>query len=617
MTEEAGPSVASTSTSAVDASGVLTPAPATEHKYSHDLAMEAEETGPADAETSLAGSDFEPRELDLSITSQASVAPLLDASIAAPSELNRTFTESDIVATGGISSTTSASSNPSASSVQAKDQSYAMSQGGNEDSSSSCTDDEELEATNKCHLAERKQTFLVKTDCLAGLVSVCRKEGCGRKIPAEKIESTQFGCRLHLSWTCTAGHSDSWDSCPVIRRTSTVNLELATAIVCTGSTYTDFRSVADVMDMGIFSERSHTRYQERIIFPTIMMAYINQRQQLLDEIRQKQEQDPESHLVIGADGQFDSPGYSAHYCTVSAMDLDKKTILTANPVEITDPSSTSSSGMEKEGLKQILTQLIDDDQVRVEVLCTDQSSSVMTMVEDEFPLLDHQLDVWHLSKNFKRKITNLAKTRPCKELGNWQKQIRNHFIWAAKNCRTVAASLNVTDYSSILDELVASILHHICNRHEWERNDEFHYITKCCHAKLTKEQIEERGWIKENSEAHMALTNLVNEELRPLLNRCTMGLFTSELESYHNVRLKYLPKRLFYKRNAFNARSALAVLDHNINCGRPFLLDEQGQRRFRYKWSRVSNDWRKKYKRAPKQYSWRKVRPFYVDPIYC
>lgn len=40
---------------------------------------------------------------------------------------------------------------------------------------------------------------------------------------------------------------------------------------------------------------------------------------------------------------------------------------------------------------------------------------------------------------------------------------------------------------------------------------------------------------------------------------------TGKLESYHNVRLKYMPKRIHLQFNGMFVRSILAILDHNNN----------------------------------------------------
>lgn len=43
--------------------------------------------------------------------------------------------------------------------------------------------------------------------------------------------------------------------------------------------------------------------------------------------------------------------------------------------------------------------------------------------------------------------------------------------------------------------------------------------------------------------------------------------FTGALEVYHNVMLKYLPKRLHFGYDTMVARTQLAIMDNNYNVG--------------------------------------------------
>lgn len=44
--------------------------------------------------------------------------------------------------------------------------------------------------------------------------------------------------------------------------------------------------------------------------------------------------------------------------------------------------------------------------------------------------------------------------------------------------------------------------------------------------------------------------------------------FTGSLEVYHNIMLKYMPKRLHFGYDTMVARTQLAILDNNYNVGR-------------------------------------------------
>ncbi|KAL7381559.1 hypothetical protein ABVT39_007691, partial [Epinephelus coioides] len=50
---------------------------------------------------------------------------------------------------------------------------------------------------------------------------------------------------------------------------------------------------------------------------------------------------------------------------------------------------------------------------------------------------------------------------------------------------------------------------------------------------------------------------------------------TGSVEVYHNVMLKYLPKRLHFGYDTMVARTQLAILDNNYNVGREQAVTSQ------------------------------------------
>ena len=66
----------------------------------------------------------------------------------------------------------------------------------------------------------------------------------------------------------------------------------------------------------------------------------------------------------------------------------------------------TSAAMEKHGLTKVLDK-IDSLGVKVDCITTDDHPSVKKILRGKKER--HQLDVWHKSKNIKKKITKLAK----------------------------------------------------------------------------------------------------------------------------------------------------------------------------------------------------------------
>ena len=73
------------------------------------------------------------------------------------------------------------------------------------------------------------------------------------------------------------------------------------------------------------------------IFPEIHSAWERHQKKILDEIH------PDRNLDVTIDGQCDSPGHNATYCTVSAMDLYTSKIIQFNIVDVKEVKN--SQGM--------------------------------------------------------------------------------------------------------------------------------------------------------------------------------------------------------------------------------------------------------------------------------
>jgi hypothetical protein len=85
-------------------------------------------------------------------------------------------------------------------------------------------------------------------------------------------------------------------------------------------------------------------------------------------------------------------------------------------------------------------------------------------------------------------------------------------------------------------------------------------------------------WLKLGSTAHTALKEVVmNKKLLKDLTLLTEFHHTGELEVFHSLMLKYLPKRQHFSYEGMVARTQLAVLDHNFNLGRSHAVASTGE----------------------------------------
>lgn len=111
-----------------------------------------------------------------------------------------------------------------------------------------------------------------------------------------------------------------------------------------------------------------------------------------------------------------------------------------------------------------------------------------------------------------------------------------------------------------------SKLHHIPNNYVSQANGQ---IKKCKDEQLTGEEIKKKLWISKNSNSYLTLKIIITaKDILKDLQQSKHCIHTGCIEFYHNVRLKYIPKRIHLKYEWMYIRSIVAILDHNNNTGK-------------------------------------------------
>ena len=114
------------------------------------------------------------------------------------------------------------------------------------------------------------------------------------------------------------------------------------------------------------------------MYPVVHTTYVRQQEAVVEYLRGNQ-------LHLSGDGRCDSPGYSAKYVTYSLMDSATDLILDYSLVQVSEIGS--SVAMEKEGLKQSLDKLLNQD-VNILSVATDRHM-YWCGLPDEIMLLLH------------------------------------------------------------------------------------------------------------------------------------------------------------------------------------------------------------------------------------
>ncbi|XP_030233960.1 uncharacterized protein LOC115559293 [Gadus morhua] len=322
------------------------------------------------------------------------------------------------------------------------------------------------------------------------------------------------------------------------------------------------------------------------------------------------EQEDGKKLHLSGDGRCDTPGFSAKNCHYTFMLDDTKEIIHTEllqvnkrltlenknicyycccenyysiqvSIQLYSTEAGSSVAMEPLGFKRGMKEIMGDG-LDIEVMTTDRSTSIRTIMREEFPNVQHEFDIWHTAKGLRKKIQRKGAIKGNEILAAWSRSIINH-IWFT--CATSKGD------AEILKCRWQSILHHVCNEHEWTEDDG--QTNRCGHHPLTAQEQSKRQWMKRESSAFENLESLVNDK-RLLKDLEQMALFkhTGPLEIFHSAMLKYLPKRQGFSFQGMRERGHLACLEHNENfVKRKQATTKTGQPRFNQVFCRRSKQW--------------------------
>ena len=408
------------------------------------------------------------------------------------------------------------------------------------------------------------ERIIVNWNLLKPLFSHCSR--CGSPSEIQKVSSS--GAAVLVTTECQDGHNIVWSSL----QEDAGNKAIAASILLSGSSYAPFRESMDIAKIQMFGKSFFYETQNHLLFPAINNVYQKKRREIYERTKKQ------SKIELVGDEQCDSPGFSATFGTYTLMNEVNDEIVDFFICHVRNAGN--SQGMEKYGLKFLLRYLHQHG-LNVNTLTTDQHVQVRKFLRTEYPDICHQFDVWHRSKNLKKKLEKLAKKKAFVDIQPWIKSIINHFWWACCNCDG-----DVTK----LEDMWTSVLYHIRNVHRWKGAKSSY--KSCSHPKLSVRDRLAKKWLKKNSTAFSALENIIRDEklLKDLPNLVKFK-HSGNIEVFHNLKLKYCPKRLAFSYKGMYARTQLAVLDHNENLGRKQAVTKSNKKREKFQFSKVTKQW--------------------------
>ena len=390
---------------------------------------------------------------------------------------------------------------------------------------------------------------------------------CGGEVLEKEL--LKKGSALKVTTLCKNSHSKEWVSQPLVNRAAAGNVLLSGAILFTGNTFSRVSEVASAINLAFLSKSDYHNWQKKHLFPVINDRWQQEKAAVLADLL-----DRNSVTLLG-DGRCDSPGYSAKYGTYTMMDKESEKIVDFEVCHV--KQSTSSQAMEKRGFKHCLDRALNSG-IPVGVVGTDRHTGIKALMRSEYKDLgvEHQVDVWHLTKNIKSKLVTKAKKKECRDLSPWIKSVTNHMWWSAMTC---------DGNPQLLKEKWVSILHHTADKHDW---DSTVLYSRCAHEPISPRAHRKTKWLVAGSPAHEALKHVVLEKtLLKDLDLLTKTIHTGALEVYHSLYNKYAPKRQHFGYLGMVARTQLT----NLGTGRSQAEASSGEKRFRYVYPKGMKDW--------------------------
>lgn len=120
-----------------------------------------------------------------------------------------------------------------------------------------------------------------------------------------------------------------WDSQPFIGGIPETNLLLSAAILFHGCQAEQSLRIFTTMGCATIKSAAFYIHQKRYLFPSIFKVWDLKQQSLFQQLSEDN-----TPLILGGDGRADSPGHSAKYGSYTMMDLDHKTILGIQLVQV-------------------------------------------------------------------------------------------------------------------------------------------------------------------------------------------------------------------------------------------------------------------------------------------
>ena len=406
------------------------------------------------------------------------------------------------------------------------------------------------------HVSYPISKVIVGCQQLKALFNFCSQ--CGDAVEDKSVHYE--GALITVNYTCKSGHAIVWRSGDIKHRQSLINVELVGSARMSGIGFTGLQELFRILEMPIMSANTFYELANKWIYPVFLKEFSRLRTEIITELKITE------NIVLCGDAQFDSPGFSAKYCTYTVMDCSNDKVVDTIIIQ----KGQYEGELEKQACRELLNILISEDQLSIAQFVNDRHQGIGKMMREEFPDIYHGYDVWHMAKSLRKKFTKAAKKHP--KIAFWSEQLINHFWWSCENCKK---------NPELLLEMFHSCLFHVLNIHRWDKKVVIHrkfvelkgkrpypkpptINLKCWHTTISNGDARTIKWFKVDDEDFKALFKVITgTKFSNDVKKCSEFLHTGALESLHSTKIKYLPKSTAYTMDTSILMMMFVVLIHN------------------------------------------------------
>ena len=210
-----------------------------------------------------------------------------------------------------------------------------------------------------------EKTFVCNISKLEELFNFCMDKGCN--MPITEVFEKFVGCALEIRWRCKAGHCGDWVSSKMVNRVYVNNIHTAASILFTGNSFCKISLFAKSLQLPFISSSTFLNYQRKYLAPQVHHLWKSVQESMFEVLGNQP-------VVVSGDGQMDSPGFCAKYCTYSLMHATLDYILQVEVVDVRQ-SQLKSVVMEKVGCERALDALMS--KLNIQELVTDASGQII------------------------------------------------------------------------------------------------------------------------------------------------------------------------------------------------------------------------------------------------